>query len=305
MKIKKKDVVNLTGGVETEDGRTLYGFDAENYLKMKSKEDPEYERKVGEWIEDVIGDKIDTSNLWQSLKTGLILIKLANTIKPGIIPKFNNKSQNLHPLMERENINLYLEACWKLGVSSNEMFISSDLQYRRGMAAVLANITALSREATKFGNVNVAPIGPSGKKKTNNPPKFEVNISGPVYSGELESDDDDVEEQLSKAKRELEAAKSTISKLESSNSTLREDIDKLRDEIRSNKSGSNTQPVQTNNTQPVQTNNNQLTTEINDLKRNNTLLNSEINDIKRFLAEREQELKNEKKSIRRKQKTIR
>ena len=30
--IKKKDVVNITGGVETEDGRTLFGMDAEQFL---------------------------------------------------------------------------------------------------------------------------------------------------------------------------------------------------------------------------------------------------------------------------------
>jgi hypothetical protein len=32
--------------VETDDGRTLFGFDAEVYEKLKAKEDPELERKV-------------------------------------------------------------------------------------------------------------------------------------------------------------------------------------------------------------------------------------------------------------------
>jgi len=240
---------------------------------MKSKEDPEYERKVGEWIEDVIGVKIDTSNLWQSLKSGIILIKLVNTINPGIIPKFNNKTEKLHPLMERENINLYLEACWKLGVSSNEMFITSDLQYRRGMSAVLANITALSREASRFGNVNVPAIGPT-KKRNNAPPKFEVNISGPVYSGEIESDDEDVEEQLIKTKKDLEDARNTIAKLESSNSTLREDLTNLRDSVR-NKSGVTIQQTTTTN----------------------LISDTEVNDLKDRVSEKEQELLNEKKNI--------
>jgi len=30
---KRRDIVNLTGGVNTEDGRLLYGMDAEVYLK--------------------------------------------------------------------------------------------------------------------------------------------------------------------------------------------------------------------------------------------------------------------------------
>lgn len=51
-------VVNRTGGIETRDGRTLYGLDAETYLKMASKEDPEMEKTVIKWIESVLDIKI-------------------------------------------------------------------------------------------------------------------------------------------------------------------------------------------------------------------------------------------------------
>jgi len=41
---------------------------------MRSKEDPEWERKVGEWIEDVLERKIaNTSDLFTSLKSGVVL----------------------------------------------------------------------------------------------------------------------------------------------------------------------------------------------------------------------------------------
>lgn len=33
--ISKSKIANRTGGVETDDGRTLYGFDAECYNKVK------------------------------------------------------------------------------------------------------------------------------------------------------------------------------------------------------------------------------------------------------------------------------
>jgi len=39
--------VNLSGGIKTEDGRILFGIDAETYLKMKAKEDPHFEKKSG------------------------------------------------------------------------------------------------------------------------------------------------------------------------------------------------------------------------------------------------------------------
>jgi hypothetical protein len=34
--IKKRDIANFTGGVTTDDGRELYGLDAETYLKVNS-----------------------------------------------------------------------------------------------------------------------------------------------------------------------------------------------------------------------------------------------------------------------------
>lgn len=83
--VKAANVVNLTGGITTEDGRLLFGMDAETYLRVliflvqphfqiKEKEDPELERKTGEWIEDILGKSIaDTSNLYLSLKDGVVL----------------------------------------------------------------------------------------------------------------------------------------------------------------------------------------------------------------------------------------
>lgn len=87
MSIATNNVVNLTGGVTTDDGRVLYGLDAETYLRVcpcfdfhhvirqvKAKEDPEVERKTGEWIEDVLGRSLeDTSDLYKSLKNGVAL----------------------------------------------------------------------------------------------------------------------------------------------------------------------------------------------------------------------------------------
>jgi hypothetical protein len=52
------EAVNKTGGVETDDGRTLFGLDAEIYLKLKAKEDPDWERKIGAWIQTVRSDVV-------------------------------------------------------------------------------------------------------------------------------------------------------------------------------------------------------------------------------------------------------
>lgn len=43
---------------------------------MKSKEDPEWERKVGQWIEDVLHKKLaDSSDLYKSLQSGTVLVE--------------------------------------------------------------------------------------------------------------------------------------------------------------------------------------------------------------------------------------
>jgi len=152
-------------------------LDAETFLRMKAKEDPEWERKVGEWVEDALGRSIeDTSDLWKSLKSGVVLCQLVNKIKPGTIPKYNDKKQ-LHVLMERENINLYLDACWRLGVKREALFVTSDLHGRRNMQGVLFNIAEFSAVAPRFGcritplTTTAMSIDPSSKGSSQKDPK--------------------------------------------------------------------------------------------------------------------------------------
>jgi hypothetical protein len=74
--LKKRNIVNYSGGVETADGRTLFGLDAETYLKIQAKTDPFLERRLAEWIETLLGEKLENPNdLHLSLKSGVILCK--------------------------------------------------------------------------------------------------------------------------------------------------------------------------------------------------------------------------------------
>jgi len=212
-KIRKQDVVNRTGGVDTVDGRKLYGMDAEHYLKMQEKLDPAWELKLGKWIESVLDEKLeDPGDLYKSLKSGVVLCKLLNRIKPGTIKKFNLPKpgqDTLHPLMERENIGLYLDACWKLGVPSHNMFVTSDLHSKRYLHQVLQNIASLSRTAKTWGYQGgciegsgvIAPqpvsLAPQVKwTQVNTAPNL-------VHTEELE---DDMELELKETKRQLSEA---------------------------------------------------------------------------------------------------
>jgi len=155
------EAVNKTGGIETDDGRTLFGLDAEIYLKLKAKEDPEWESKVGAWIEKVLGKPlIDSKDIHTSCKDGVILCELVNKIQPGTIKKINPTTGMLKHLAERDNINLYLKACYTLGIDNSSMFTIADLHAKRGIATVLSNIATLSHIAhSKFG-CTVEPLGP-------------------------------------------------------------------------------------------------------------------------------------------------
>ena len=78
--------------------------------KLDSKRDPALEHEVVEWIKGKTGE--DPSPLEEKLNDGLILCKLANAIKPGIVKAGPAKM----PFHKMENINKFIEAAQKLGV---------------------------------------------------------------------------------------------------------------------------------------------------------------------------------------------
>eukprot|EP01127_Copromyxa_protea_P017158 TRINITY_DN5196_c0_g1_i3.p1 TRINITY_DN5196_c0_g1~~TRINITY_DN5196_c0_g1_i3.p1 ORF type:complete len:723 (-),score=170.73 TRINITY_DN5196_c0_g1_i3:52-2148(-) len=225
-------------------------MDAEHYLKMKAKEDPELERKVGEWIEDITGVTLeDTGDLWKSLKSGIVLCILANKITPGVVQKYNTPKvpgKPLHPLMERENLNLYLDACWRLGMSRDALFIASDLHDRKGMSSVIANLVALSQKAALIKQFNgVAPIGPA-QRSTNkpNPTKWELPEQKNVNVADLAADESP-EFRLKETTNKLREAMRKVEALESANESKKRDIDSLRQQLRDLKQGTSSSPVVT------------------------------------------------------------
>eukprot|EP01125_Pyxidicula_operculata_P021006 TRINITY_DN7924_c0_g1_i1.p1 TRINITY_DN7924_c0_g1~~TRINITY_DN7924_c0_g1_i1.p1 ORF type:complete len:1635 (+),score=514.60 TRINITY_DN7924_c0_g1_i1:40-4944(+) len=112
------------------------------------------------WLQDLLGEpstEIITQDgnlaLWGILKDGLVLLQAINLIEPGIVPFYHVKSSKvfLHSLQERENVNMYIEACWVLGIPSNLIFMPSDLHQELNPLLVISNIIALSKIADKIG----------------------------------------------------------------------------------------------------------------------------------------------------------
>jgi len=230
------ECANKTGGVETDDGRTLFGLDAEIYLKIKAKEDPDWERKIGVWVQTVWGKPlIDVADLHTSLKDGVILCEILNILKPGTVKKINPTTGMLKHLAERDNIQLYLKGCYTLGIDNSSMFTIADLHARRGIANVLSNIAALSQLASQRLGCKVDPLGPaivSSESKVEHSQrtfKWAVDTSHltKVMAGEAISEgQSDLENTLKELRAKLEVQSDKILMLERDRNLLAKTIER-------------------------------------------------------------------------------
>uniref|UniRef100_A0A6B2L1G3 Calponin-homology (CH) domain-containing protein n=1 Tax=Arcella intermedia TaxID=1963864 RepID=A0A6B2L1G3_9EUKA len=168
------------------------------------------------WIESILNEKLQSRDLWTILKSGVILCRIINAIEPGAIPNFCNGT-DIHPIRERENINFYLEACWKLGMDSRDIFMTSDLYNGRYMKMVRTNIVALSYIAAKFDTVTVDPIKIVNRNSKIYSDKDSLNDStGTEVNKEMSTEQLKIMELTQK----LEKANSEISRLKKSNFTF-------------------------------------------------------------------------------------
>lgn len=104
---------------------------------------PEEEAQL--WIEDVINEKF-LASFGDSLKDGVILCTLLNTIKPGLIPKIQTSHM---PFKQMENITAFLKGCRAVGVAEFDLFETVDLFELKNVDLVVKCIHALGRAVQK------------------------------------------------------------------------------------------------------------------------------------------------------------
>ncbi|GLE05473.1 hypothetical protein PINS_up014496 [Pythium insidiosum] len=98
-----------------------------------------------QWIEDVLNEKF-LASFGDSLKDGIILCTLMNTIKPGIVPKIQTSTM---PFKQMENITAFLKACRVVGVAEFDLFETVDLFELKNVDLVVKCIHALGRAVQK------------------------------------------------------------------------------------------------------------------------------------------------------------
>eukprot|EP01135_Chromosphaera_perkinsii_P009708 Nk52_evm1s1843 gene=Nk52_evmTU1s1843 len=129
----------------------VYGLDKELAEKNASKYDLELESQLCAWMEAVTGSPLvpdrqpGADELHASLKDGVYLCKLLNSLQPGTIRKVHENTKMAFKQME--NIGNFLTACSNVfGVPANESFQTVDLFENQNMRQVLICIQSLARQ---------------------------------------------------------------------------------------------------------------------------------------------------------------
>eukprot|EP01132_Coremiostelium_polycephalum_P007426 gene7426-9128_t len=161
--------------------------------KKAQKYDSSLEKLARKWIEDVLKiEELDLNvSLFEHLKNGVLLCKLVNTLKPGIIKRINESQISFKQL---ENIQNYLKACSQLGLQDTNLFNSIDLFENKDINLVITNILVLGKFASKVDGYTGPHL--AGEKKNikittvPSPPLFSPNKKNVnINSNHLDNND--------------------------------------------------------------------------------------------------------------------
>lgn len=108
--------------------------------KLAGKRDAAQEADAKEWIESVLGEKIEGYE--EGLKDGVVLCRVMNKLQPGAIAKINT-SGGQFKLME--NITNFQKAIQAYGVPKIDLFQTVDLWEHKDISAVTSTLFALGR----------------------------------------------------------------------------------------------------------------------------------------------------------------
>merc|ERR1712136_311833 len=110
------------------------------------------------WIRTLTGEPDNVSgdpdNVYEHLRDGTLLCKLANEIQPGTVKKIQQSKMAFKCM---ENINMFLEAAKSFGVPTQELFQTVDLWEKQNLNSVIICLQSLGRKASKYGKPSIGP----------------------------------------------------------------------------------------------------------------------------------------------------
>lgn len=108
---------------------------------MAGKRDLDQEREAQGWIETITGERF-TGSFEDTLRDGILLCKLMNTLHPGIIKKINVSGGDYKMM---DNISQFQKAASAYGVPEVDLFNANDLWDQKNIALVTQTICAVGR----------------------------------------------------------------------------------------------------------------------------------------------------------------
>jgi hypothetical protein len=136
-----------------------YGMTAELNRKKNSKFDVDLADDALTWIAEVLksadlndeAGKIRTvkqqEDVVAPLRSGVLLCKLINIIKPGSVKKINHSRMSFKQM---ENIGKFLSAAENIGVKKADLFQTVDLFERQNVPQVVNGIVAVGRKSSNI-----------------------------------------------------------------------------------------------------------------------------------------------------------
>ncbi|KAG2768205.1 hypothetical protein JG687_00000558 [Phytophthora cactorum] len=99
------------------------------------------QREVMTWIGSVLQRELPTTDLFEALKSGVVLREMMETLFPAssscMSPISRQYSLRMAPWKERENISLFLRQCKSIGMNDLSLFCTDDLYEGTNMVQVL------------------------------------------------------------------------------------------------------------------------------------------------------------------------
>lgn len=92
--------------------------------------------QAAQWIESVTGQPLEGEDFADSLRDGVKLCDLINTIKPGAVKRVNRK-EGQNKFKQMENISNFIRACRELGVKEYSLFETVDLYEGKDVGLVV------------------------------------------------------------------------------------------------------------------------------------------------------------------------
>lgn len=113
---------------------------------MSGKRDVEQEQEAQAWIETIVGEPFK-GNFEDSLRDGILLCKLMNKLKPGIIQKIAVSGGDYKMM---DNISQFQRAATHWGVGDTDLFNANDLWDQKNIALVTQTIFAVARAVSSL-----------------------------------------------------------------------------------------------------------------------------------------------------------